>query len=61
MESMISGLLDEKVNEIFFEIQKEFNITDGNIYPEEYYVLCEKQHELTILIGSIIRREMYNK
>ena len=53
---MIYSLLDDKVDDIFVEIQKEFNITSGDISPEDAYDLCEKQHELTILIGRIIRR-----
>lgn len=57
MEAMIYSLLDDAVNDICFKIQTEFNIDSGDIEPLDAYELCEKEHELTMLIGRIIRKQ----
>ena len=35
----ILNLLEEKVDEVFLEIQNELNIEDGNIFPMDKYEL----------------------
>ena len=55
MEQKIYNLLDNYVNEIFLKMQEEFNIQTGDVSPEDAYDLYEKENELTVLIGKILR------
>ena len=57
MESMIDSLLDDAVNDIFLKMQKEFYIDSGDIEPLDAYELCDKEHELTMLIGKVLRKQ----
>ena len=57
MEAFVFALLDDKVNEVFIEAQKEFGITSGDIEPLDAYELNDKEHELTMLIGKLLRKQ----
>ena len=57
MEAFISALLDNKVKEIIAECEKEFNIDNTYISLEDYVELHEKELELIMLIGGILRKQ----
>lgn len=54
MKTKIAELLDEKVNEIFFEMQKELNIDDWGIYPLDALYLDELQEKLVNHIADVL-------
>ena len=54
MNEKIAKLLDEKVNEIFFEMQTELNIQDGGIYPLDALKLDGLQEELAKHIEHVL-------
>lgn len=58
MEAMIDALLTEKVNEIFLAIQEKFGIKSGDVEPLDAYELSEKQRELTMIVGRILRKQI---
>lgn len=58
MEAMIDTLLTEKVNEIFLAIQEKFGIKSGDVEPLDAYELMEKQRELTMIVGRILRKQI---
>ena len=43
METYILGILEEKINEVFAEIQEHFGINNGDISPLDEYELMEKE------------------
>ena len=57
MEAKIDALLAEKINEIFLAMQEEFNIKNGDVEPLDDYELGEKQIELSVIIGRILRKQ----
>ena len=57
MEAMISTMLEEKINEIFLEMQEKFNIKHGDVEPLDEYELMEKNIEMSIIIGKILRKQ----
>ena len=57
MEALISGILEEKVNEIFKEMQERFNIKYGDVDPLDDYELMGKKIEMSVLIGKILRKQ----
>ena len=58
MEAMIDTLLTEKVNEIFLVMQEKFGIKSGDVEPLDAYELMEKQRELTMIVGRILRKQI---
>lgn len=53
LKEKILQLLDDKVNEVFFEMQEELKIEDGNIFPLDkveldicIYTLADKIEEV---------------
>ncbi len=48
-------MLYDKVTDIFLELQKELNIEDGGVDPLLEYDLFEKERDLSVLIGKILR------
>ncbi len=57
METMIDTLLSEKINKIFLEMQKYLGITNGDVEPFDEYDLMEKQIEISLVIGRILRKQ----
>lgn len=57
MEAMISTMLEEKINEIFLEMQEKFNIKHGDVEPLDEYELMEKNIEMSVIIGKILRKQ----
>lgn len=54
MKNKIKGLLDEKVNEVFAEMQSELGIEDGGIEPMMALRLDEELDRLTEMIRDIL-------
>lgn len=61
MEAKIDALLDIKINEIFLVMQEEFGIKNGDVEPLDAYELSEKQIELSVIIGRILRKQKGKK
>ena len=61
MEAMIDALLTEKVDEIFLAMQERFNIKHGDVEPLDEIKLAEKQMDLTMIIGRILRKQRGEK
>ncbi len=61
MEAKIDTLLDIKINEIFLAMQEEFGIKNGDVEPLDAYELSEKQIELSVIIGRILRKQKGKK
>lgn len=61
MEAKIDTLLDIKINEIFLAMQEEFGIKNGDVEPLDAYELSEKQIELSVIIGRILRKQRGEK
>lgn len=57
MEAMIDTLLTEKLDEIFLEMQERFNIKYGDVEPLDAIELAEKQMELSMVVGRILRKQ----
>ena len=57
MEAMIDTLLTEKVDEIFLAMQERFDIKHGDVEPLDAIKLAEKQLDLTMIIGRILRKQ----
>lgn len=57
MEAMIDTLLTEKLDEIFLAMQERFNIKHGDVEPLDAYELMEKQMELSMVVGRILRKQ----
>lgn len=58
MEVYIDGILDEKINEVFLEVQNHFGVTCGDVEPLDEINLAEMRHEMSMLIGQMIRKQM---
>lgn len=54
MRDKIKDLLDEKVNEVFLEMQSELDIQDGGIEPMMALRLDEELDKLTEMIRDIL-------
>ena len=54
---IIYNLLDEKVNEIFHQMQNELNIKNGDITPFEFFELDEIMKSLTNKIDMILKNQ----
>ena len=61
MEAKIDALLDIKINEIFLVMQEKFGIKNGDVEPLDAYELSEKQIELSVIIGRILRKQRGEK
>lgn len=61
MEVMIDTLLTEKLDEIFLAMQERFNIKNGDVEPLDAYELMEKQMELSMVVGRILRKQRGEK
>ena len=57
MEDMIYSLLDGAVNDIFLKMQMELHIDSGDIEPFDAYELYKKEHELSMIIGRVLREQ----
>ena len=57
-ENMIYSMLDDKIEDIFIEMQKAFDITSGDISPEDQYDLMQKESEISALIANVLRKQM---
>lgn len=57
MEAMIDALLTEKLDEIFLEMQERFGIKSGDVEPLDDIELAEKQMDLAMTIGRILRKQ----
>ena len=53
----IYNLLDEKVNEIFYQMQNEMNIENGDITPLEFFDLDNSLKDLANKIESILKNQ----
>lgn len=58
MKEKIYNLLDEKIQDVFLEMQEELNIKYGDVTPLEAYALEEIEQKMTDLIESILLHEM---
>ena len=54
MRDKIKSLLDEKINEIFFEMQEELDIQDGGVEPMMALKLDEELDRLTEMVRDIL-------
>lgn len=54
MKDKIKGLLDDKVNEIFEEMQNELGIESGDITPDMALRLDEEIDRLTEMIRDVL-------
>lgn len=54
MKDKIYELLDEKINEVFFEMQTKLDITDGGIMPLDALYLEELQKKLADHIEKVL-------
>lgn len=59
--SEVERLLDEKINELFCEIQEGLGIRYGDINPSEAFALDEAQDAMSELIVKIIAHEYENE
>ena len=52
----ILQLLDDKVNEVFFEMQQELKIEDGNIFPLDHlelnYCICALADKIECILNT---------
>ena len=53
----ILNLLDEKVNEIFFEMQTELHILNGDITPLEKLELDNCMEKLADIIETVLKNQ----
>lgn len=51
---MIKQLIHDKINEVFLEHQKEFNVTSGDIHPQDAFHLDRIEDELKALIEKVV-------
>lgn len=51
-------LLDEKINDVFFELQEDLGIEYGDIYPLQAVKLDELIENLAELIADVIESEL---
>ena len=58
MEQIIDTLLNEKINEIFLNMQERFNIKCGDVEPLDEYELNEMRIQMSVLIGKMVRKQM---
>ena len=54
MKEKILQLLDDKVDEVFLEMQEELNIEDGNIFPLDALELDNCKEQLANIIESVL-------
>ena len=54
MKERINEMLEEKINDIFLEIQEEEGIESGDIAPIDSYVLDNLTMELAEKIANVI-------
>ena len=57
MKDKILQLLDDKVNEIFFEMQEELNIQDGGIFPLDALELDNCKEQLANIIEHVLNTQ----
>lgn len=54
MKDKIRALLDDSINDIFLEMEKELNIESGDISPMMYNALDEELNRLTEIIRDTL-------
>ena len=54
MNEKINELLEEKINEVFYIMQTELNITSGDIAPIDDLDLDMLKNKLAVHIGKIL-------
>ena len=57
LKEKILELLDEKVNEIFFKMQEELKINNGDIYPLDALYLEELEEKLAEHIKDVLMQQ----
>lgn len=57
MNEKVRELLEEKVNDIFLEMQNELNITSGDISPSMAFDLDEEMDNLANIITQILKEQ----
>lgn len=60
-ESKVKDMVDEKINDLFYEVQEVLDIQSGDITPGELFDLDDKQEELANLIIEIIKHQYENE
>ena len=50
----VYGLLEDKINEIFFKMQEENGIKYGDIFPLDQFRLNELTEEMSSLITNVL-------
>lgn len=60
-ESKVKDMVDEKINDLFYEVQEVLDIRYGDITPGELFDLDDKQEELANLIIEIIKHQYENE
>jgi len=58
MYDMIFEKLQDKVTDIFLEMQEELGITCGDCAPLDEFALDNAESELAEIIANILRRQM---
>lgn len=57
MFTEVNDLLDEKINEVFYEMQKKFGIESGDISPMDAFELDEITKKLTKHIVKVLETQ----
>ena len=57
LKEKVSSLLEDKIQELFIEIQHEEEIQDGGISPMDKFTLDELQESLAKHITGILERQ----
>ena len=52
--SDVYNLLDNSVNDIFYQLQNELGIESGDIFPDEVQDLESAQYDLAVVIANIL-------
>lgn len=58
MNSKLKDYLEDKIDNIFYEVNKEYNLRSGDISPEEYLELTKIIDNLEVIVKNYIK---YNK
>lgn len=55
MKYHIMELLNDKIEDVFLELQDELEIEDGDIQPSDYFKLNELLEELATHIETVVK------
>ena len=58
MEQMVYSMVCKAVEDVMTDVRNAFGIETDEIAEEDEYKLFDKQRELAIVVGGILRKEM---